>query len=397
MSLINQMLQDLDARRAAHGVGVKLPSEIRPLPPAPASRWPWMMAALAGIAVVAAGIFFILEQDVDGLPVPFAVLAPSPVVLLDDPAASTRSALGSRSVASDATFADLPESVSSTSQEALPPVSAPELGASLRVAEVLSEPSKKLHDDKAPADKHLPTPQKDERRDERRAALTSQSAPQNNAAVAVVLPALPVVDDRAPRTVSIEKTDATELPRDRVEAVYRKAIAAVNQGRVNEALDMLQDVLRQDNLHVAARQLQVRLLLEAGRVEEVIQVLQDGLQVLPAQTGWAMSLARLQLERGEVKAAAQTLQYSMPLASANPDYLGFTAHVLQRLQRHREAVDLYQAATRIAPGDGRWWLGLGLSLESGGRNDQSVAAFQRAYQAGNLSPELMALVEQKLR
>ena len=40
MSLINQMLQDLDARRAAHGVGVRLPNDVRPLPKAPSSNWP---------------------------------------------------------------------------------------------------------------------------------------------------------------------------------------------------------------------------------------------------------------------------------------------------------------------------------------------------------------------
>ncbi len=47
--------------------------------------------------------------------------------------------------------------------------------------------------------------------------------------------------------------------------------------------------------------------------------------------------------------------------------------------------------------DGRWWLGLGLAMESEGRNDQAVAAFLRARQCGNLSRELSALVEQKLR
>ena len=38
MSLINQMLQDLDARRAAHGAGTRLPDAVRPLPPRKTSR-----------------------------------------------------------------------------------------------------------------------------------------------------------------------------------------------------------------------------------------------------------------------------------------------------------------------------------------------------------------------
>lgn len=392
MSLINQMLQDLDARQAVQGAGVKLRSEIRPLPPVPASRWPWMVAVLAGVVVVAAGSFLFLGRQAPALPVPPATLEQPPVVPTAEIAVSVPAADSAVPSAEDS-----PAAASPTEQETVQPVSPPELEGSLRIADVLAEPSRKQRGEKKESDKPLPVAKKEERRDEQQDSLTGRPAQEKKAAVAVVPPAPPAVDDRAAKTVSIEKTEATAQPRDRVEVAYRNAIAAVNQGRVSEALDTLQEILQQDNLHVAARQLRVRLLLEAGRADEAVQALQDGLQILPAQTGWAMSLARLQVERGEVAAAAQTLQHSMPVASANPDYLGFTAHVLQRLGRHREAAELYQTATRIAPGDGRWWLGLGLVMEAEGRNDQAVAAFQRAHQAGNLSRELMALVEQKLR
>ena len=390
MSLINQMLQDLDARQAAHGAGVKLPGEVRPLPPDPASRWPWMALALAGGVVIAAGSVFFLSQEASEPPVLPATLTQPPAALADATTVSTVPAADSASAVSE----ERPESDSPSAQKTEQPVLPPALGVSLRIADALAEPSKKQRGTRKDTDTSLPLAKNnDEKQDSlARRPAQAQAAPASSPSLAA-----PVADDRAAKTVSIEKTDAAAQPRDRVEAAYRKAIAAVNQGRVNEALDALQEVLRQDNLHVAARQLRVRLLLEAGRTEEAVQALRDGLQALPAQTGWAMSLARLQVERGEVAAAAQTLQYSMPVASANPDYLGFTGHVLQRLGRYKEAAELYQTAARIAPGDGRWWLGLGLAMEAEGRNDQAVAAFQRAHQSGNLSRELMTLVEQKLR
>ena len=399
------MLQDLDARQAVHGAGVKLPGEIRPLPPVPASRWPWMAAVLAGVAAVAAGTFFFMVQETPAPSAPLPALVSPPVVLSGDVSVSSAPTADSASAAASTTFEEPLVSVNSAAQEAVQPVSVTELGGSLRIADVLAEPARRQRTEKPQADKPLAEEKRVEKRDERREerrdekqdGMTGRPAQEKKAAVAAAPPVVPVVEDRAAKTVSIEKTEATAQPRDRVDAAYRKAIAAVNQGRVNEALDALQEVLRQDNLHVAARQLRVRLLLEAARTDEAVQALQDGLQALPAQTGWAMSLARLQVERGEVAAAAQTLQHSMPVASANPDYLGFTAHVLQRLGRHREAAEFYQTATRIAPGDGRWWLGLGLAMEAEGRNDQAVTAFQRAHQAGNLSRELMTLVEQKLR
>ena len=126
-------------------------------------------------------------------------------------------------------------------------------------------------------------------------------------------------------------------------------------------------------------------------------MLRDGIAGQPAQLGWAMSLARLQVDRGELDGAWQTLDHTLPAAGNNPDYLGFAANVLQRLGRHGEAADQYRKATRIAPADGRWWLGLGWCLDAQGQAAEAREAFLHARQSGNLSPELLALIDQKLR
>ncbi|MBV5323421.1 tetratricopeptide repeat protein, partial [bacterium] len=158
-----------------------------------------------------------------------------------------------------------------------------------------------------------------------------------------------------------------------------------NQGRIEEALESLRNALRQDGLHSASRQLLVKLLLEAKRPDEAIQTLHDGLQGQPAQTAWAMSLARLQVDRGDLAGAWQTLDYSLPAAAGNADYQGFAAHVLQRLGRNKEAAERYQAASRLSPADAE------------GRSAEAREAFIRARQSGNLSAELMVMIEQKLR
>ena len=71
--------------------------------------------------------------------------------------------------------------------------------------------------------------------------------------------------------------------------------------------------------------------------------------------------------------------------------------MLQRLGRHDDAAGQYRKAAQLAPADGRWWLGLGWCLDAQGNAAESREAFQRARQAGNLSPELLALIDQKLR
>lgn len=377
MSLINQMLQDLDARRAAHGVGSRLPNDVRPLPKPRASPLPIIIGVLV-LLVLAGGLaLYLWETRQLAVPAPLAVLAPEPEKIV--PSVPTPAAQAASSA--------------STLQE---------LGGSLRMTEFIKPPEEKLAAAKPDATSAVSgRPVVADRRtdDERQvqAGETSMPVATGPTPQGSVKSARNSRDGIVATNPTIERTDAQGSSRERAEAEYRKAIVAVNQGRIAEAVDGLRNALRQDPLHIASRQLLVKLLLEAKRPEEATQVLQDGLQSQPAQIGWAMSLARLQVDRKDLTGAWQTLNNSLPAAGSNADYQGFTAHVLQRLGRHKEAAEHYQAATRLSPGDGRWWLGLGLALEEEGRVSEAREAFLRARQSGNLGAELSALVEQKLR
>jgi MSHA biogenesis protein MshN len=70
---------------------------------------------------------------------------------------------------------------------------------------------------------------------------------------------------------------------------------------------------------------------------------------------------------------------------------------LQRLNRHAEAAEQFAAALRVMPGNGVWWMGLGMSLAADGRKDVAREAFSRARASGSLSPELTQYVEQRIR
>jgi MSHA biogenesis protein MshN len=128
-----------------------------------------------------------------------------------------------------------------------------------------------------------------------------------------------------------------------------------------------------------------------------MRVLHDGLDLTPAQTGWAISLARLQMETGDLAGADRTLIHSQPFAESNAEYAGFQGHLKSRLGEHRLAAEYYFRASRLAPREGRWWLGLGLAFEADGKVAESKEAFRRSLASGNLSPELAGVAEQRLR
>lgn len=181
----------------------------------------------------------------------------------------------------------------------------------------------------------------------------------------------------------------------RGEDAYRRALASMQDGRVTETIALLEQALQAAPRHDAARQTLIGLLVESGRGDEAIRQLQQALSSDARQPALAMLLARLQIERGA--SGIETLTRTLPYAGGNSEYLAFLAGALQRQGRHQEAAEQYQAALRGTPGQGVWWMGLGISLQAEKRNAEALAAFRHAQGAGTLTPELQAFVERKLQ
>jgi MSHA biogenesis protein MshN len=186
-------------------------------------------------------------------------------------------------------------------------------------------------------------------------------------------------------------------PEQRADAEFRQAVAAMQQGHIADAIAGYRVVLRLDAGHDEARQALAALLLESKQGAEAERVLQERLNARPGHTGFAMMLARLQVEHGALEAALATLEKSLPYADAQADYQAFFAALLQRRNRHKEAITHYQIALQLAPDNGVWLMGYGLSLQAVQRATDAGSAFRRALESGTLTPELQAFIRQKLK
>ncbi|KAF3998987.1 tetratricopeptide repeat protein [Glaciimonas immobilis] len=185
-------------------------------------------------------------------------------------------------------------------------------------------------------------------------------------------------------------------PQQAIDNRYRKAISLIDAGQLPQAIELLQQVLQLDPKHAAARQTLVGLLLQGKRQDEAVRMLQEGLSNDPSLTGMAMILARLQVERGSTRIATETLAHSLPYALENAEYQAFFAALLQRDKRNKEAIEHYAIALRKVPENGLWWMGYGISLQAENRLPEAEDAFTRAKSSSTLSAELLTFVNQKL-
>jgi MSHA biogenesis protein MshN len=351
MSLINKMLQDLDARGGQPGAAASAP-EIKPvLPPEP--TFPWLRVALiAGLVVVLGASGYMAWRLKQAAPAPAAEV---PLDLSKAPAPVARE---------------------------VPVQAAPPAPVEPAIAETPAPGPVQA----APAPEPPKAP-----------PVAKPQAPATKQELARTEPAKAAPVKAVPKPVAAAKTPGgkVETSAQRAENGYRRALASLEDGRVTEAIEHLQGALRADPRHEAARQTLVSLLIEAKRPEEAIRQLGAALALDARQPAMAMLLARLQLERGSP--GIDTLMRTLPYAAGNGEYHAFLAGALQREQRHREAVEQYQQALRTAPQNGVWWMGLGISLQAEKRTAEAVAAYQKARDSGSLSPELQAFVERKLK
>jgi MSHA biogenesis protein MshN len=183
--------------------------------------------------------------------------------------------------------------------------------------------------------------------------------------------------------------------------LYKQALGYLQQGRVAEAQAMLVSALEASPINHEARQTLAGLLLDNKRHVEAKSTLAAGLAIAPELNDFRMALARLQVETGDVSGALITLEQGLSYAKNNGNYQIFLATLMQRANRHEEAIAQYNAALSLnsasSNATNNALVGLGISLQAMDKLKESQEAFSRAQSSATLSPELLSFVEQRIK
>lgn len=335
MSIINQTLRELDARRPPSApTGVPLQPVATPLRRKPVG---WVVGAVALIVMVAGGWYLLAPAETvpQAMDAPPRVLPRGAVPASDRPAAAIPAAAG------------------------------------------------------LPAEAPIVPPQ---------ASLTTASAqpvPEGSLQPPALARAIAPPDTITPSPPAIRKDIVAASAEDEADERYRKAVALLQKGRENLARPLLEEALGLSPTHLAARQTLAALLSEAGQNPNAEAVLREGLAQVPDNAWFALSLARLQAARGDADGAAATLLGGVEGRGVDAEYRATLAALLMRLDRHAEAARHYSRALELQPDQGTWWMGLGLALEAQGQIGGAQSAFRRALATGGLPDRMEAFVRAK--
>ncbi|MCL2917814.1 tetratricopeptide repeat protein [Shewanella litorisediminis] len=411
MSVINQMLKDLDKRAEPHQLQ-KLPAAVAiPASKAPGLPWRWLVLLSLLLIAIALMLWHLKASDSgDAVALsPMSSGQKAPVQSQDSAEsgtapASTSTASNAQVTAAQVTTAQVTTkaasnavesqtlastdargdtaSAMSTAQAREPDESAPNVTRDGE-HEILSEPA--AVSAKAPA---IPE-----------TSMTG-AAVGSTANVKSVPPAAEPsgadMNTNTPAPGSMAVTEVVLTPAEQAERAMLKANTARDAGKLDEAIRQYATALSYEPARHEARRQLAALHYGQGKPGDAIQLLQRGLAQFPEQSSFALLLGRLWREQGDKLQAMAALQSIGDTDPKARDKWLLVADMARETQDHALAESAYLKLLDSGMERAQWWLGLAYAQDAQGKVADARRHYQRALGIAGLSADARAYVENRL-
>lgn len=177
---------------------------------------------------------------------------------------------------------------------------------------------------------------------------------------------------------------------------YQQGYHALQQRNTTEAEQHWLATLNDYPKQLETRQGLVALYLSQGRKIEAAKLLSEGVTHHPNNPQLSLLHARLLAEQGHPMQALSALQPFVGEAATSPELLALAAALQQQQRDYRQSIRHYRQALKLQPQQAHWWMGLGISLEGLGKPSEAQQAYEHALR-GKLNRASLDYVTQRLQ
>jgi MSHA biogenesis protein MshN len=359
MSVINQVLKDLDERQPLSSESGKYQSAAEPQAAKPDTMRFIIWVLVAVLLLAAAGYYFWLESQV------VEEIQIKPVT------ASVAAENKPRGEATVVTVVTVSESIAPMvvqGDEKSRPVMAP-----VEVAAMKPEPEKVIIEDRTQAENTAELN-----------AVESKPRPKQSATTGEKTNYLPLHDDGKPVAKAVAEVVVVKTP----SSPLQTARDMLSDGRLTEAEKALKKILDKNPGSLAARELLIGLLLRNNRVEEAAKQILTGLKYYPFSENLILMQSKILLERGQQGNVIKLLEQYLDSGKAGIQSIAMLASLYQQNADYTRAYDLYNRLASRQPADYRNWMGLAISLEGINQPGKAIGAYKKALQSAGLPQTL---------
>lgn len=199
----------------------------------------------------------------------------------------------------------------------------------------------------------------------------------------------PATSEEAPHVAII--TEEQQLAQ-----LYQDALDKASQSNYMSAEKDLEFILSKSPEHADARKTLAVLYIRQQQYEKAMQTLRKGLSINADHEPFISLIARIYLLEDEPQSAADTLKRITPPLKEAPDYYALLAATEGRLGNDMYAAELYRQLLSVYPNKSEWWVGLAAALEKSGQNNAALQAYKHAVSMNTLPPNVAAFANKKV-
>jgi len=196
----------------------------------------------------------------------------------------------------------------------------------------------------------------------------------------------------APVEPAVVKKMAELSPEAEAQQHYDDARALRRAGKLDAAIGKYRQALDRNPGMTNARTQLARLLQESGQADAALSLLKTGYEQR-ADDGLAIATGRLLADLGQPDEALGWLARGQ--GGLRPADHALMGALLSQVNRHEEASRAYQRALAADPNQGGWLLGLGLALEAQGRVEEARTAYRNALERGQFKAEVIRFLRER--
>ncbi|WP_321530195.1 tetratricopeptide repeat protein [uncultured Desulfuromonas sp.] len=182
------------------------------------------------------------------------------------------------------------------------------------------------------------------------------------------------------------------------EQLWSAAQQARQQGNLPEATRVLGELVNVAPDDRNGRFELIKVLLQQRNAEQALQVAESGRQRQPEEPLWLILKARLLAETDQLAEALYALDVDpAPAVSQSPEFYALKAALLQKATRYQDALPIYQHLCGAFPQQPQWWFGRAVTADQVGDQQQARDSFRQALALPGLETQLQLYATQQLQ
>ena len=159
-----------------------------------------------------------------------------------------------------------------------------------------------------------------------------------------------------------------------------KARQAIQAGDYGKAIVELEELQKSRGRDPEVLRWLARASLADGQQQRLLGWLPAQLAQMPYDSELRLLLARAQLQSGDTKGAVATLEQNAPTLAQEPTYHALLAASYQQTGQWQQSAALYRQMVALRPSQSTWQLGLAIALEQLDQSAEAARHYQLALQ-----------------